>query len=76
MGNDRKMASRGEECRLAMFYVPSSEALRFDRQVAHGERGKAQRALFLLMMKATETQRGIWATLMNNPDKLEIRRKP
>ena len=73
----RKQSKHNPEdrCRLACFKVETAAALRFERQVPHGERGNAQEALFNLMMKATEKHRRLWDTLLNHPEMLEIRRK-
>lgn len=60
--------------RLSSFWVPSTEARRFAKQVAHGDRGTVLTNLFLAMQKATETDRKLWRALLAGPENVEIKR--
>lgn len=68
--------TEGSLARLSTFYVPLEEAKRFEKQIGHGDRGTALANLFLVMQKATKVHRGLWNTMIHNPERLEVRRKP
>ena len=75
MPENRRRLTNEPDARMATFYVPKEVGARFTKAVGHGDRATAIRNLVILADKASNKNRKIWTTLVENPQNLELRRK-